>query len=101
MLDFLKLAGMRTCPRICGYPWIAGTGIVSYPLRVAGAGAGADFSMRVRVYEVDIRVDFTPLLENGPWAPAEKGLRHRFPNRCPATATNGLALRHRVFQPVP
>ena len=41
------------------------------------------------------------LLENGPWAPAEKGLRHRFPNRCPATATNGLALRHRVSQPVP
>ena len=41
------------------------------------------------------------LLENGLWAPAEKGLRHRFPNRCPATATNGLALRHRISQPVP
>ena len=41
------------------------------------------------------------LLENGLWAPAEKGQRHRFPNRCPATMTNGLALRHRVFQPVP
>jgi len=27
--------------------------------------------------------------------------RHRSPNRCPATATNGLVLRHRVFQPVP
>ena len=45
--------------------------------------------------------DGVALLENGPWAPAEKGQRHRFPNRCPATATNGLALRHRVFQPVP
>ena len=57
VLDILKLAGMRTCPRICGYPRIAGTGIVSYPLRVAGAGV--DFSTRVRVYEVDIRADFT------------------------------------------
>ena len=59
VLDFLKLAGMRTCPRICGYPRIAGTGIVSYPLRVAGAGVGADFSTRIRVYEIDIRADFT------------------------------------------
>jgi len=59
VLDFLKLAGMRACPWICGYPRIAGTGIVSYPLRVAGAGVGADFSTRVRVYEIDIRADFT------------------------------------------
>ena len=56
MLDFLKFAGTRVCPRVCEYPRIAGTGNVSYPLRVAGAGA--DFSMRVRVYEVDIRADF-------------------------------------------
>ena len=54
VLDFLKLAGMRAYPRVCGYPRIAGTCIVSYPLRVAGA----DFSTRVRVYEVDIRADF-------------------------------------------
>ena len=59
VLDFLKLAGMRAYPRVCGYPRIAGTGIIFYPLRVAGAGEGADFSTRVRVYEVDIRVDFT------------------------------------------
>ena len=61
VLDFLKFAGIRPCPRVCGYPRIAGTGFVSYPLWVAGAGAGAgaDFIMRVRVYEVDIRVDFT------------------------------------------
>src|SRR6185295_459109 len=59
VLDFLKLAGMRAYPRVCGYPRIAGTGIIFYPLRVAGAGAGADFSTRVRVYEVDIRADLT------------------------------------------
>ena len=61
VLDFLKLASMRAYPRVCGYPRIAGTGIIFYPLRVAGAGAGAGagFSMRVRVYEVDIRADFT------------------------------------------
>ena len=58
VLDFLKLAGMRAYPRVCGYPRIAGTGIIFYPLRVAGAGAGADFSTRVWVYEVDIRADF-------------------------------------------
>ena len=57
VFDFLKFAGMQTCPWICRYPRIAGTGIVTYPLRVAGAGA--DFSTRVRVYEVDIRADFT------------------------------------------
>ena len=57
VLDFLKLVGMRTYPRVCGYPRIAGTGIIFYPLWVAGAGA--DFSTRVRVYEVDIRADFT------------------------------------------
>ena len=38
-----------------------------------------------------------PLLENRPSAQAEEGQRNRFPNRCHATATNGLALRHRVF----
>ena len=59
VLDFLKLAGMRAYPRVCGYPWIADTGIIFYPLRVAGAGAGTDFNTRVRVYEVDIRADFT------------------------------------------
>lgn len=57
VLDFLKLAGMRAYPRVCGYPRIAGTGIILYPLRVAGTGAG--FSTRVWVYEVDIRTDFT------------------------------------------
>jgi len=41
------------------------------------------------------------LLENGYWVPPEKDQRHRFPNRCPATATIGLYLRHRIFQPVP
>ena len=55
VLDFLKLAGMRAYPRVCGYPRIAGTGIIFYPLRVAGA----DFSTWVQVYEVDIRTDFT------------------------------------------
>jgi len=29
VLDFLKLAGMRAYPRVCGYPRIAGTGIIS------------------------------------------------------------------------
>ena len=56
VLDFLKLAGMRAYLRVCGYPRIAGTGIIFYPLRVAGAGA--DFSTRVQVYEVDICADF-------------------------------------------
>jgi hypothetical protein len=46
-------------PRARGYPRVAGTGVVSYPWRVASAGADMDFSMRVRVYEVDIRTDFT------------------------------------------
>jgi len=44
---------------------------------------------------------YLSLLENRLWAPAEKDQRHRFLNRCPATATIGLYLRHRVFQPVP
>ena len=57
VLDFLKLAGMRAYPRVCGYPRIAGTGIIFYPLRVAGTGT--DFGMRVRVSEVSIRADFT------------------------------------------
>ena len=56
VFDFLKIAGMRAYPRVCGYPRIAGTCIIFYPLRVAVAGA--DFSTRVRVYEVDIRADF-------------------------------------------
>ena len=59
VLDFLKLAGMRACPRVCGYPRIAGKGMVSYPLRIAGTGAGANFSIRVRIHKVDIRADFT------------------------------------------
>ena len=59
MLDFLKLAGMRSYPRVYGYPRIADTGIIFYPLRVARAGAGADFSTQVQVYEVNIRADFT------------------------------------------
>ena len=57
VLNFLKLASMWAYPRVCGYPRIAGTGIIFYLLRVAGAST--DFNMRVRVYEVDIRVDFT------------------------------------------
>jgi len=44
---------------------------------------------------------YLSLLENRLWAPAEKDQRHRFLNRCPATATIGLYLRHRVFQLVP
>jgi hypothetical protein len=47
------------------------------------------------------RWDVRSLLENRPSSPAEKGQRNRFRNRCPTTTTNGLALRHRVFQPVP
>ena len=42
-----------------------------------------------------------PLLENGPWEPVGNGLSHRFSNRFPPTETNGLALGHRVFNPVP
>ena len=41
------------------------------------------------------------LLENGPWEPIGNGLRHRFSNRFLPTKTNGLALGHRVFNPVP
>ena len=63
VLDFLKLAGIWACPWVCGYPRIAGTATISYPLRVAGAGVGAgtgaDLGMLVQVYEVDIRPDFT------------------------------------------
>ena len=36
------------------------------------------------------------LLENRPSAPVEKGLRYRFPIRCPATETIGLGLKHRT-----
>jgi hypothetical protein len=59
VLDFLKLAGTQTCPRVCGYPRIAGTVIVSCLWWVAGAGAVTDFSLRVWVYEIDIHADFT------------------------------------------
>ena len=63
VLDFLKLAGIWACPWVCGYPRIAGTGTISYPWRVAGAGVGAgtgaDLGMLVQVYEVDIRAEFT------------------------------------------
>ena len=58
VFDFLKLAGIRVCPRVCGYPRIVGMSVVSYPLRVAGAGEGTDFSTRVLVYEVNIHTDF-------------------------------------------
>jgi hypothetical protein len=59
VLDFLKLAGTRVCPRVCGYPRIAVTGVISCPWRVAGAGAGTNFSTQVWVYKVSIRADFT------------------------------------------
>ena len=59
MLDFLKFAGIRMYPRACGYPRVAGTGIILYPWRVAGAGAGTCFDSRVRIYQVCIRADFT------------------------------------------
>ena len=57
--DFLKFAGIRACPRVCGYPRIAGMGFVFYPSRVAGAGAGTGLGLRVRVCGVSIRADFT------------------------------------------
>ena len=41
------------------------------------------------------------LLENGPSAPVEEGLRYRFSNRHPQTETIGLVLGYRVTQPVP
>ena len=59
IFDFPKFAGSRVCQRACGYPWTAGMGIVLCPWRVASAGAGADFSLRVRVYQTHIRADFT------------------------------------------
>jgi hypothetical protein len=59
VLDFLKLVGTRACLWVRGYPRIAVTGVVSCPWRVVGAGAGTDFSTRVRIYKVIIRVDFT------------------------------------------
>ena len=59
VLDFLKFAGIRACPRVCGYPRIAGMGFVFYPSRVAGAGAGTGLDLRVRVCGVSIRPDFT------------------------------------------
>jgi hypothetical protein len=59
VLNFLKIAGTRVCPRVCGYPRIAVTGVVSCPWRVAGAGAGMNFSTRVQVYKISIRPDFT------------------------------------------
>ena len=59
VLHFLKFAGTRACPRVRGYPRIAGTGLGFYPSRVAGAGAGTGFGLRVRVSEVSIRAGFT------------------------------------------
>ena len=59
VLHFLKFAGTRACPRVRGYPRIAGTGLGFYPSRVAGAGAGTGFGLRVRVSEVTIRAGFT------------------------------------------
>ena len=41
------------------------------------------------------------LVENEPWKPVKNGIRHRFSNRFPPTETNGLALGHRLFNPVP
>ena len=41
------------------------------------------------------------LLENQPLEPVENAHRYRFSNRYPHTETNDLALRHRVFHPVP
>jgi hypothetical protein len=46
------LAGMS-------YPWIAGAGVTSCPLRIAGAGAGAKSSVLARIFVVNIRADFT------------------------------------------
>ena len=53
---FLKFAGIRVYPWTSGYPRIVDMGITLCLWRVAGAGV--DFSMRVRIYEVDIRTDF-------------------------------------------
>ena len=59
IFDSLNFASTRSCPRVCGYPQIAGTGTILYPRRVAGAGAGTSLGARVWVCEVTIRVDFT------------------------------------------
>ena len=48
-----------------------------------------------------VTTNHVTLLENGPWAPVEEVLRHRFCNRFPQTETNGLGLGHRVSHPVP
>jgi hypothetical protein len=61
VLDFLKLTGTRACPRVCGYPWIAVTGVVSCPWRVADSGAGTDFSTRIRIYKVPVAIYTLPL----------------------------------------
>ena len=45
-------------------------------------------------------IDANTTRENRSSATAEKGLRYRFPNRCPAIETIGLVLKHRVFNPV-
>ena len=45
-LIFLKFAGIRACPRVRGYPRIAGMGFVFYPWRVVGAGAGTNLGLR-------------------------------------------------------
>ncbi|KAG2659217.1 hypothetical protein PVAP13_1KG362805 [Panicum virgatum] len=49
----------QACPRVHGYPRTAGMGLDFYPSRIAGAGAGTCFSLRVRVSEISIRTDFT------------------------------------------
>ena len=46
-------------PAGMGYPRIAGTGMIFYPWRVAGADAGMKFYSRIRVYKDAIRADFT------------------------------------------
>jgi hypothetical protein len=55
VLDFLKFAGTRACPRVRRYPRIADTGVVSCPWRVVGADAGTDFSTQIWIYKVNIR----------------------------------------------
>ena len=48
-IDFLNFVGVRVYPQACRYPRIAGMGIILYPWRVVGAGAGMGFDSRVPV----------------------------------------------------
>ena len=56
---------------------------------------------RVQLATVTLQGTTLDRLQNGPWEPVGNDLRHRFSNRFPPTETNGLVLKHRVFQPVP